>query len=232
MLDYQNSKYPIIDIDSMDFSKQLAKVYRMMFLGLMVTAVTSFITMHTPLVNVLANGVALILLMILELGIVVYLSSRITKLTASRATFWFIAYAILNGITLSLIFFAYTSTSIISAFVISALFFGLMAAYGATTKSDLSKWGPLLFIGLISIIVAFLINLFIQSSMLTYIVSFIAVAVFLGLTAYDNQRIKNMYYQYQGTSIVENLAVFGALMLYLDFINLFLSVLRIIGRRR
>jgi uncharacterized protein len=232
MLDYQNSKYPIIDIDSMDFSKQLAKVYRMMFLGLMVTAGTSFITMHTLLVNVLANGVALILLMILELGIVVYLSSRITKLTASQATFCFIAYAILNGITLSLIFFAYTSTSIISAFVISALFFGLMAAYGATTKSDLSKWGPLLFIGLISIIVAFLINLFIQSSMITYIVSFIAVAVFLGLTAYDNQRIKNMYYQYEGTSIVENLAVFGALMLYLDFINLFLSVLRIIGRRR
>jgi uncharacterized protein len=233
MLDYQNRQDQINSINtSVNLAKHIIKVYKLMFLGLILTTITSVFVIYTPLINIFANRLVPFLFIIAEFGVVIYLSRRILKLSASVARFWFIIYSVLNGITLSIIFLAYTATSIAGVFVISAAFFGFMALYGTFTKQDLTHWGNLLLVGLITVIVALIINVFLGSSTFGYIISFAGVAIFLGLTAYDNQKIKNLYYQHQNTNIEENLAVYGALILYLDFINLFLFILRILGRRR
>jgi uncharacterized protein len=142
------------------------------------------------------------------------------------------AYSVLNGITLSLIFYTYTASSIAFVFFISAAFFGFMSVYGLVTKTDLTSLGSLLFMGLIGIIIASVVNIFLRSSGLNWLISFVGVAVFLGLTAYDSQKIKNIHFSFAGTNKEKNVSIIGALTLYLDFINLFLFILRILGRRR
>ncbi len=174
-------------------------------------------------------------LIIGELALVFILSARVQKMQASTATAMFVLYAALNGATLSMIFLAYTSTSIVSTFFICAATFVACSIYGWVTKRDLTSFGGFLFMGLIGIIIASVVNMFIRSSAMHMIISYIGVFVFIGLTAYDTQHIKNMAMtQPDGleAAVVRKGAILGALKLYLDFINLFLMLLRIFGSGR
>jgi FtsH-binding integral membrane protein len=170
-----------------------------------------------------------------ELGLVFYLSARIQKIQASTASALFIGYSVLNGLTLSVVFLAYTSSSIAGTFFITAGMFGAMAIYGLVTKRDLSGWGSFLFMGLVGIIIASIVNIFLKSSGMSWMISLIGVFIFTGLTAYDVQRIKTIGEEgimAQGTEAIGKGAIMGALTLYLDFINLFLMLLRFFGGSR
>jgi uncharacterized protein len=174
-------------------------------------------------------------LIIGELALVFILSARVQKMQASTATAMFVVYAALNGATLSIIFLAYTGTSIVSTFFVCSATFVGCSLYGWMTKRDLTSLGGFLFMGLIGIIVASLVNMFIRSSAMQMIISYIGVLVFIGLTAYDTQHLKTMAVnQPDGldAAVVRKGAILGALKLYLDFINLFLMLLRILGNRR
>jgi FtsH-binding integral membrane protein len=154
-------------------------------------------------------------------------------MSASTATMIFIAYSALNGLTLSLIFVIYTAESIASTFFITAGTFAVMSIYGYTTKADLSKWGNLLFMGLVGILIASVVNIFLQDEMLYWITTYAGVLIFVGLTAYDTQKIKaTNIIGNEGTEDDSKEAIMGALTLYLDFINLFLYLLRIFGRKK
>ncbi len=166
------------------------------------------------------------------LGLVLIMSSAIERLSGAALLALFLVYSAVNGMTLSYIFLAYTLSSIASVFFISAAVFGVMAIAGYTTKTDLTKLGTILFIGLIGIVIAGLVNMFLQSDTMGYIISIIGVIVFTGLTAYDVQKLKAIGEQaINGTEQTQKMALMGALRLYLDFINLFLMLLRLFGRR-
>jgi FtsH-binding integral membrane protein len=154
-------------------------------------------------------------------------------MSAAMGTVIFIAYSMLNGLTLSCIFVVYTEESIASTFFVTAGTFAVMSIYGYTTKTDLTKWGNLLFMGLVGLIIASLANMFMKSEMLYWITTYVGVFIFVGLTAYDTQKIKNMnIIGNEGTDDDKKEAIMGALTLYLDFINLFLYLLRIFGRKK
>jgi len=169
--------------------------------------------------------------MLAPLGMVFFLSARIEKMsfTTAQTTFWI--FAALMGASLASIFVIYTQTSIVRVFMITAVTFGAMSLWGYTTKKDLSGMGSFLMMGLIGIIVASLVNLFIQSSMMHWVISVIGVLVFTGLTAYDTQKIKEMYLVSDGQVVMGKKAIMGALRLYLDFINLFIMLLHLFGNR-
>ncbi|MDP4182583.1 MAG: Bax inhibitor-1/YccA family protein, partial [Bacillota bacterium] len=210
--------------DELAHSNRLAvhmvRVYGWMFLGLIITAITAFVTVASPLGALVINPISLIILFLAEMGIVVFLSARIVNMSFTTASAAFIVYSVLNGLTLSLIFYVYRLGSVANVFFITALFFGVMSVYGAVTKNDLTKVGSILFMGFIGIIIASIVNFFVASTMLQWIISYAGVAVFLGLTAYDVQKIKKYYGAFAGTPKEDNIAIFGALNLYLDFINL------------
>lgn len=210
---------------------QMTRVFGWMFLGLLISGVSAMATLSTGVVSVLSSTVLLIIALI-EIGLVVYLSKRAMSMEYSTAALWFMIYSALNGVTLSIIFYAYTLGSIAISFFMAAGFFAFMSFYGMVTKSDLTKAGKLAFMGLIGLIIAGVVNLFMQSSMIYWITSFVGVIVFLALTAYDSQRIKDIHNSYVGTQKEQNVAIIGALILYLDFINLFLYILRVLGKRR
>jgi FtsH-binding integral membrane protein len=210
----------------------MIKVYAWMFLGLMVSAVTALITVSTPLGHLVYNPISLLMLVLVEVGMVWFLSARVTNMSYSTAAGVFVAYSAINGLTLSLIFYRYEIGSIFYVFFITALFFGAMSVYGAVTKQDLTSIGSFLVMGLIGVLVASIVNIFLASTALSWIISYAGVAVFLGLTAYDVQKVKRYYAAFAGTPKENNVAILGALELYLDFINLFLFILRILGRRR
>jgi uncharacterized protein len=196
--------------------------------GLALTAFVSLLTASSPalLQAVLGNRILFYALILGELGLVVGISGAINRISASTASILFLVYAALNGLTMSTIFVAYTSSSIASTFLITSGMFGAMSLFGYLTKSDLSSWGSFCFMGLIGIVIASLVNIFLHSSMIYWIVSFCGVIVFTGLTAYDTQKIKYMGNRGQKGAIL------GALTLYLDFINMFLIMLRILGDNR
>ena len=214
----------------------LRNVYLWMTAGLALTGVVSFAVAGNPaLMRTLLGSRGLFLALIIgELVLVLYLSARINQMSASRATLAFAGYSILNGITLSVIFLAYTGAEISLAFFTAAGTFAGMSLYAMTTKRDLSGIGHYLIMGLWGIIIASVINLFLRSASLYYMISYIGVFVFIGLTAYDTQMIKRWNESF-GTSISEEqyvkLSILGALKLYLDFLNMFLFMLRIFGRR-
>jgi hypothetical protein len=201
-----------------------------MFGGLLLTALASFIVAsNNAMANlILNNNIVFFGLIIIELVLVFFLSLRVQRMSFGAALTTFLVYSVLNGLTISAIFFVYTASSIAVCFLISALVFGVMALYGYTTKRDLTSIGNLAFMALIGVILASVINLFLNSTALGYIVSYIAIVIFVALTAYDTQKIKRM--AESGAS--ENMGVWGALALYLDFINIFLNLLRIFGRQR
>ena len=216
------------------FSVLVRKVYVWMTLALVITGFTAYYVAHsTSFVYTLMSSSGLMWgLIIAELALVIGLSAAIHKLSLTVATLMFVVYSIINGLTLSFIFLAYTESSIAQVFFITAGTFGAMALIGYTTKTDLTSLGKYLFMGLIGIIIATLVNLFFNNNMVTMIVSYLGVLIFVGLTAYDSQKIKKMCmsFEYADTN-AQKMALLGALTLYLDFINLFIYLLRIFGRR-
>jgi FtsH-binding integral membrane protein len=213
----------------------LAKVFNWMAVGLAVTGGIAFFTAQTGLAITLVSSPLFFILVLAELGMVFYLSARIDKIQPGTATGLFLGYSVLNGLTLSTIFLAYTRASIGGTFLIAAGMFAAMAVYGLVTKRDLSGFGSFLFMGLIGIILASLVNLFLKSSGLSWMISGVGVLVFVGLTAYDVQKIKTIGEQgimEQGEVAIHRSAIIGALALYLDFINLFLMLLRFFGGSR
>lgn len=215
----------------------LAKVFNWMALGLGLTGLVAFLVANSALAQQMIFGNKLVFfgLVIGELGLVFYLSARIQRISAQAATGLFLLYSALNGATLSAILLLYTATSVAATFFVTAGMFGAMAVYGLVTKKDLASFGSFLFMGLVGMIIASVVNMFLGSSLLSWLISGIGVLVFTGLTAYDVQKITQMGAQgimEQGEVAIRKGAVMGALALYLDFINLFLSLLRFMGDRR
>ena len=212
-------------------------VYNWMGLGLALTGVVAFYVSSSPtLIRMfLGNPILLLILIFGELGLVFSISGMINRMSASTATFLFVLYSALNGITLSSIFLIYTRTSIVNTFFVCAATFVACSIYGWTTKRDLTSFGGFLVMGLIGIIIASLVNMFIRSSAMGVMITYIGVFVFLGLTAYDTQRLKEMALTQPAgldAGVVRKGAILGALSLYLDFINLFLLLLRFFGQSR
>jgi FtsH-binding integral membrane protein len=220
----------------------MANVFAYMFLALGISALFAYLfstnlQLLQYLVSSTGRGLNALgyIVMFAPLGFVLLMSFGYAKLSAPVLVFLFIIYSALNGISFSFILLSYTSGTILACFLSAAAMFGLMAFMGYTTKQDLTKFGRILFMGLIGIIVASLINLFMGNSTLDYIISFIGVMIFTGLTAYDVQKLKNIGAGIQYADVpaadVKKVSILGALNLYLDFINLFLFLLRLFGRR-
>jgi uncharacterized protein len=212
-------------------------VYNWMSIGLALTGfVALYVSSNDALMRILfSNPLLLIILIIAQLGLVFSVSGMVHKMSAGTATSLFVLYAALNGVTVSFIFLAYTQASIVSTFFICAGTFVGCSIYGWTTKRDLTSFGGFLMMGLIGIIIASLVNMFIRSNAMTMMISYIGVFVFVGLTAYDTQKLKNMALTQPAgvdAGVVRKGAILGALSLYLDFINLFLMLLRIFGQSR
>tara|TARA_B100001029_G_scaffold162447_1_gene151869 strand:- start:361 stop:1125 length:765 start_codon:yes stop_codon:yes gene_type:complete len=227
----------------------MLKVYNYMASGVFLTGVVSLLLFRlsggydiqvsssgiqnlTPIGQALFASPLMWVVMLAPLGIVIYMSFGIRKMSAAKAqtTFWI--FAALMGASLASIFLVYTGASITRVFFITAGTFGAMSIYGYTTKRDLTKFGSFLMMGLIGIIIASIVNIFMKSSMMYFVISVLGVLIFVGLTAYDTQKIKNMYLASDDGEISGKKAVMGALTLYLDFINLFIMLLRLFGQRR
>jgi len=210
----------------------IRRVYNWMALGLAVTAITALFVLNSGLIYSLLNPIVMLLLVVAELGIVVALSAAIGRIQSSTALFMFFAYSFLNGLTLSTIFLVYTKASIANTFFVTAGTFAAMSIYGYTTRRDLTSMGSFLMMGLIGIIIASFVNLLFRSPAIYWLITYGGIAIFVGLTAYDAQAIKQMAYAgFAGSEEERKGAIIGALRLYLDFINLFLLLLRIFGRR-
>ena len=224
----------------------MLKVYNYMSSGILITGFISLILFKmsvvtsadgsivglTNLGNTLYNSALMWVVMLAPLGVVFYMSFGIRKMSAAKAqgTFWI--FAALMGASLSSIFLIYTGASITRVFFITSGTFAAMSIYGYTTKKDLTKLGSFLMMGLFGIIIASIVNMFMKSTMMYYVISILGVLIFVGLTAYDTQKIKNMYLASDTGEIMGKKAVMGALTLYLDFINLFIMLLRLFGQRR
>ena len=223
----------------------MLKVYNYMTTGLVLTGFIAYFFGKASVAAFTPNGVILTslgqalfnsglswIIMLAPLGFVFYLSARINKMSVSSAQITFWLFASIMGLSLASVFVQFTGTSIARVFFITAGTFAAMSLYGYTTKRDLTKLGGFLFMGLIGIILASIVNIFVQSGPMAFIISIIGVLVFVGLTAYDTQTIKNMYYAGDSDSVGSKKALMGALRLYLDFINLFILLLQLFGQRR
>jgi hypothetical protein len=215
----------------------LKNVYLWMTAGLAITGLSAtYVASNDAMVRAIAgNPMLLFGLIIGELALVFFLSARIHKMSPMTATLAFAGYSLLNGVTLSVVFLAYTGASIARAFFLAGGMFAAMSFYALTTKRNLASWGSYLFMGVIGLILASVVNMFLASAALDWIISLAGVAIFLGLTAYDTQRIMAMTDQFASGGMDEasyiRLSALGALSLYLDFINLFLFLLRLLGNR-
>ena len=211
----------------------LRAVYGWMFAGLAITAVTASLVASSPglVAALVANRLLFWVLVLAQLGIVFALSARVERLAPSTASALFIVYSALTGVTLSLVLLAFTGESIATTFVVTGGMFGALALYGSATRRDLSGLGSFLFMGLVGLVLASIVGLFWQNDALQFLISFVGVIVFTGLTAFDAQRLKAMALAMPGGQ-TGSYAVVGALALYLDFINLFLFLLRFLGQRR
>jgi FtsH-binding integral membrane protein len=211
------------------------RVYAWMTFALILTAVAAIYVVSSPSLTsaIFGNQLLLIGLVVIELIMVGSLAGAIGRMSLSTASAVFVGYSLLNGVTLSGLLLVYTGSSVGLAFMVSALTFGAMTIYGFRTHADLTELGKLAFMGLIGIIIASVVNLFLHSPAIDWIVSYIGVGVFIGLTAYDTQKLKMMVREMEGDeSALQKYAILGALTLYLDFINLFIMILRILGNRR
>jgi len=218
------------------FNAAMAKVYLWMFAGLLLTTIVAFITStnETILRFVFGSPFVMLGLFAVEIGLVIAISAAIMKLSPAKALTLFFLYAALNGVTMSVIFMAYTSGTVIMAFGTTAALFGIMSVVGYTTKTDMTKWGPILLMGLVGIIIGTVVNIFLQSSALDLIITYAGILLFLALIVYDTKYIKTMTVKFAATGdsqMVSRIGVLGALKLYLDFINLFLFILRLFGRK-
>lgn len=218
----------------------LSGVFMWMFLALAITATTAYLfasteSLMTLLYNPETGGMSIFgwVIMLAPLGLVIWMSFGFKRMSASTMVLVFVLYSILMGASLSFIFFAYTDASIAKTFLITSAMFGTMAVLGYTTKTDLTKFGSIMLMGLIGLIIASVVNMFMQSGTMDYIISFIGVLIFTGLTAYDVQKLKRIGAGITSeTESARKLTIMGALTLYLDFINLFLFLLRFFGNRK
>lgn len=212
----------------------MRKVYVWMTLALVITGFTAYGVATSPGIRqmIFANQIVFWGLIIAEFALVIGLSAAINRLSLTTATLMFVIYSVINGATLSCIFLLYTMSSIASVFFITAATFGVMSLIGIVTKTDLSGMGKMLLMALIGLVIATVVNMFMKSSGLAMIINYIGVLVFVGLTAYDTQKIKQMLYMAPSDESGQKLALLGALSLYLDFVNLFLYLLRILGSRK
>ncbi len=223
-------------VEQSTFAILMRKVYVWMALALVVSGLTAYYVAGSEqmLMAIFGNQITFWVLAIAELGLVIGLTAAIKKLSFPTAAIMFLLFSILNGVTLSAIFVVYTMSSIATTFFVTAGTFAAMAFIGYTTKKDLTKIGGILLMALIGLIIASVVNIFLKNSMMDIVISAIGVLIFVGLTAYDAQKIKEMMLDC-GTEVndfTQKLAVFGALSLYLDFINLFLYLLRFLGKQR
>ena len=228
---YNNSSYASAEIDQ-GLRTYMLRVYNYMAIGLFITAIVAYFSAASGLYLALEQKPLILVVMLAPLGMVFYLSARITRMsfTSAQASFWI--FSGLMGLSLSYIFLAYTGTSIARVFLITSGSFGALSLFGYTTKKDLSAWGAFLFMGLIGIILASIVNIFIGSSGMQFGISVLGVLIFAGFTAYDTQQIKQIYYQGDSADVSGRKAIMGALRLYLDFINLFILLIQLFGSRR
>lgn len=218
-----------------DIANFIYKVYGWMSIALTITAAVAYYVATMPVIakTIFSNSVLLIGLFIAQLGVVIAISAFITRLSYSTAVALFMLYAASVGLTFSVIFLHYTFASIALTFLITASMFGVMCLYGYFTKADLTSWGSIGLMLLVGLIIGFLVNLYFKNPMLDYILAGIGIIVFTGLTAYDMQKIKQLGYQLLSNyEMLQKVSVLGALTLYLDFINLFMMLLRFTGRSR
>jgi len=230
---YAAPRAPAYAAGAMDAERTfIGAVYRWMALGLLVTAGTAFLVASSPelLEVVVFNRWVFYGLMIAEFGLVIALSAMLPRLSAAAAGGLFLLYSALNGATLSVILLIYTGNSVALAFGITAGTFGAMSVYGTVTRRDLTSWSSFLVMGLFGVVIAGVVNMFLRSTAMQFVISCAAVVVFTGLTAYDTQKLRA--YARAGGSTAAGAPVGGALSLYLDFINLFLAVLQLLGGRR
>ena len=238
-MDYEEFNYQSLSRDSQlemsaAFPVLMRKVYLWMTLALVITGFTAYaVANSSAMINLIYSNSAVIWILFgAELLLVFGLSAAINRLSLTVATLMFVLYSVINGAVLSSIFFAYSIGSIATTFFITAGTFAAMSIYGYFTKADLTSWGKILIMALIGIIIATIVNIFVKSSGLDLIISYAGVLIFVGLTAYDTQKIKLMCQQAPDAGEnMQKIALLGALSLYLDFINLFIYLLRIFGRR-
>ena len=229
--DYESQSYSFTDA----YTSLMRKVYVWMTLALVMTGLSAYYIATSPSLQLALFSSPYVFygLMIAEVGLVIWLSSRIHKMSLLSASLMFSIYAILNGVTMSVIFLAYTMSSIATTFFVTAGTFGVMAFIGTVTKSDLTKMGQILTMALVGMLIAIVVNLFLGNGMLDIIISVVGILVFTGLTAYDAQKIKQMLINCNEVNDqTQKLSVIGALSLYLDFINLFIYLLRFLGDRK
>jgi uncharacterized protein len=222
--DFNSYSYPTATEQSF-----IQRVYQWMAVGLALTGTVAYsVSTNVGLLQALSGG-AFLVLMLVELGIVFWLTASINKLSPAAALGGFLVYSALNGVTLSFIFVAYTQASIASTFFITAASFAGISLFGWTTKTDLTSLRGFFMMALIGFLIASVVNIFLSSPVFYWILTYAGIALFIGLTAYDTQRLKEIH---RSGGATEQLAILGALKLYLDFINLFLLLLRLFGRRR
>lgn len=213
----------------------MRKVYTWMTLALVITGITAWVVAHSPAIQqmIMTNKILFLSLLFGELILVWSVSAAINRLSLTTATLLFVLYSVLNGVTMSFIFLAYTYESVTNVFLITAGTFAAMAFFGYFTKTDLSSIGRILFMALIGLIIATIVNIFVKSSGFGMILNYLGVLIFVGLTAWDTQKIKQMLSMAEDTGeTAQKVALMGALSLYLDFINLFIHLLRIMGNNR
>jgi len=210
----------------------MLRVYNYMGSGLALTGIVAYVVAHTSLYQALFGSGIGFIVMLAPLGIVFFMGSKINTMKPSTAQTLFWVFSILMGASLSYVFLRYTDTSIMRVFFITAATFGAMSLYGYTTKRSLARWGSFLFMGLIGILIAMVVNIFMQSSVMHFVISVVGVLVFTGLTAYDTQRIRQSYVESDGKSVMTKKAIMGAMSLYLNFINLFMMLLMLFGGNR
>jgi FtsH-binding integral membrane protein len=232
-MSWNESSYIPADVRDTRVTAFLSKVYGWMFLGLLITAGTALVVASSPFLieTLILNRLLFWVLILGQLGLVFFLAARVEKMAPATAAGLFLLYSAMVGVTSSVILLIYTGASIVSTFVITAGMFGAMAVYGSLTKRSLAGVGQFMFMGLIGLIIASIVNIFVASSAMSFVISVVGVIVFTGLTAWDAQRLKEMAVALPDGR-VGSYAVVGALSLYLDFINLFFFLLRLLGGRR
>ena len=230
------NNFHAIHLSKSDTNILMNSVYQWMMVGLLISGLSAFMVTHSSsLLHLLfGNSYAIWVLFFIEIGLVIAISAGINKMDVSTARVLFILFSIIDGMTLASIFLIYTEASIVTTFFIAAMTFGVMSLYGYFTESDLSSWGGVLFAGLIGIIIALVVNFFLHSPIFEWWISVIGVIVFVGLTAYDTQKIKQMgeAMANDNAQSLSRVAIVGALALYLDFINLFVMMLEFFGNQR
>jgi FtsH-binding integral membrane protein len=224
-------RFPSLAIDA-GLRAHMLRVYNYMAVGVALTGIVAYVTAASGLYQAIAATPLIWVVILAPLGFVLILSFGIERMSAGTAAMLFWLYAAVMGLSMGSIFLVFTGTSIARVFFITAATYGAMSLYGYTTKADLARFGSFLLMGLIGLIIASIVNIFLGSSALQFAISIIGVIVFVGLTAYDTQRIKQIYLESDAGDVQRKKAIMGALALYLDFINLFMILLQLLGQRR